>query len=122
MGDGAADEAKGRVKEAAGSLTDDDSLKNEGKVDKASGTVKDTVGDAADKIKDAIAGKDRLGSEERPDRGSLPGRAAFIAAVQLSTCRRRPQAAAWPGRPARRRTTCRRRRCHRSRSPRAPSP
>jgi uncharacterized protein YjbJ (UPF0337 family) len=54
MGDGDADEAKGRVKEAAGSLTGDDSLKNEGKVDRASGTVKDKVGDAADTVKDTI--------------------------------------------------------------------
>jgi uncharacterized protein YjbJ (UPF0337 family) len=54
MGDGSVDEAKGRVKEAAGSLTDDDSLKNEGKVDRASGTAKDKVGDAADKAKDVI--------------------------------------------------------------------
>jgi uncharacterized protein YjbJ (UPF0337 family) len=59
MGDGSVDEAKGRVKEAAGSLTDDKSLKNEGKVDKASGNVKDAVGDAADKVKDAIPGNDR---------------------------------------------------------------
>jgi uncharacterized protein YjbJ (UPF0337 family) len=54
MGDGDADEAKGRVKEAAGSLTGDDGLKNEGKVDRASGTVKDKVGDAADKAKDVV--------------------------------------------------------------------
>ena len=54
MGDGNLDEAKGRVKEAAGDLTDDDSLKNEGKVDKASGSVKDKVGDAADKVKDVV--------------------------------------------------------------------
>jgi uncharacterized protein YjbJ (UPF0337 family) len=54
MGDGAADDAKGRVKEAAGALTDDESLKNEGKVDRASGSVKDGVGKAADKVKDAI--------------------------------------------------------------------
>jgi uncharacterized protein YjbJ (UPF0337 family) len=54
MGDGSVDEAKGRVKEAAGSLTDDKSLKNEGKVDRASGSVKDKVGDAADKVKDAV--------------------------------------------------------------------
>jgi uncharacterized protein YjbJ (UPF0337 family) len=59
MGDGSVDEAKGRVKEAAGSLTDDKSLKNEGKVDKASGNVKDAVGGAADKVKDAIRGDDR---------------------------------------------------------------
>jgi len=57
MGDGTLDDAKGRVKEAAGDLTDDQDLKNEGKVDKASGTVKDKVGDAADKAKDVV-GKD----------------------------------------------------------------
>jgi uncharacterized protein YjbJ (UPF0337 family) len=54
MGDGSADEAKGRVKEATGTLTGDDDLKNEGKVDRASGTVKDKVGDAADGVKDAL--------------------------------------------------------------------
>ena len=32
------DEVKGRIKEAAGDLTDDDDLKNEGKLDKAAGT------------------------------------------------------------------------------------
>ncbi len=53
------DDAKGRVKEAAGDLTDNDSLKNEGKVDQASGKVKDKVGDAADKVKDTIRGRDR---------------------------------------------------------------
>ena len=49
-----ADEAKGRTKEAAGSLTDDQGLKNEGKVDKAQSSVKEKVGDAADKAKDAV--------------------------------------------------------------------
>ena len=48
------DEAKGRVKEAAGDLTDDQEMKNEGKVDQATGTVKDKVGDAADKVKDVL--------------------------------------------------------------------
>jgi uncharacterized protein YjbJ (UPF0337 family) len=48
------DEAKGRVKEAAGDLTGDKDLKNEGKVDKAAGSVKDKVGDVADKVKDAF--------------------------------------------------------------------
>jgi uncharacterized protein YjbJ (UPF0337 family) len=57
MGDGKTDEAKGRVKEAAGDLTGDDELKREGKVDRASGSVKDKVGDAADKVKDVV-GKD----------------------------------------------------------------
>ncbi len=54
MGDGTIDDLKGRTKEAAGDLTDDQSLKNEGKVDKATGKVKDTVGDAADKVKDKL--------------------------------------------------------------------
>ena len=54
MSDGTVDNAKGRVKEAAGDLTDDQSLKNEGKVDRATGKVKDAVGDTADKVKDAV--------------------------------------------------------------------
>jgi uncharacterized protein YjbJ (UPF0337 family) len=54
MGDGSADKAKGRTKEAAGALTDDKSLKNEGKVDRATGGLKDTAGKAGDKVKDAI--------------------------------------------------------------------
>jgi uncharacterized protein YjbJ (UPF0337 family) len=53
-GDGKLDEAKGRVKEAAGDLTGDSGLKNEGRVDRAAGTVKEKVGDAADKVKDAV--------------------------------------------------------------------
>jgi uncharacterized protein YjbJ (UPF0337 family) len=48
------DEAKGRVKEAAGELTGDEDLKHEGKVDKASGAVKEKVGEVADKVKDAF--------------------------------------------------------------------
>jgi uncharacterized protein YjbJ (UPF0337 family) len=54
MSDGTVDNAKGKVKEAAGDLTDDQSLKNEGKVDKATGSVKDAVGGAADKVKDVV--------------------------------------------------------------------
>jgi len=54
MGDGSVDEAKGRVKEAAGDLTGDHDLKDEGKVDRASGKAKDAVGGAADKAKDLL--------------------------------------------------------------------
>jgi len=54
MADGTKDDLKGRTKEAAGSLTNDKSLKNEGKVDRASGKVKDAVGGTADKVKDAV--------------------------------------------------------------------
>ena len=55
------DEAKGRVKEAAGDLTDNQDLKDEGKVDRATGKVKeglekveDAIEGAADKVKDAV--------------------------------------------------------------------
>ena len=54
MSDGSIDDAKGRVKEAAGDLTGDDELKSEGKVDRASGKLKDTVGGLADKAKDLL--------------------------------------------------------------------
>jgi uncharacterized protein YjbJ (UPF0337 family) len=54
MGDGTTDDLKGRLKEAGGDLTDNQDLKNEGKVDRASGSIKDKVGDAADKVKDAL--------------------------------------------------------------------
>jgi uncharacterized protein YjbJ (UPF0337 family) len=48
-----ADEAKGRVKEAAGDLTDDDRLKREGKMDQAGAEVKEKTSDAVDKGKEA---------------------------------------------------------------------
>ncbi len=48
------EDLKGRAKEAAGDLTDNDDLKREGKVDQASSKVKETVGDIADKVKDAV--------------------------------------------------------------------
>lgn len=51
-----ADEGKGRLKEAAGSLTDDDSLKNEGRADRAKASVKDKVDRVADKAKNALDG------------------------------------------------------------------
>lgn len=51
------DEAKGRTKEAAGDLTDDEKLKREGKIDRASSSVKDKIDDAADKVKEKIGGR-----------------------------------------------------------------
>jgi uncharacterized protein YjbJ (UPF0337 family) len=48
------DEAKGRLKEAAGDLTNDDDLKREGKVDRAEGAAKDKIDEAGDKVKDAL--------------------------------------------------------------------
>jgi uncharacterized protein YjbJ (UPF0337 family) len=52
------DDAKGRVKEAAGSLSGDDDLKREGKIDQGTGKVKDGVEKVSDKIKGTL-GRDR---------------------------------------------------------------
>lgn len=51
MSDHKAEDAKGRTKEAAGSLTDDDELKREGKADQASSSIKDKVDGAVDSVK-----------------------------------------------------------------------
>ncbi len=48
------DQAKGRAKEAAGDLTDNDDLKNEGKADRIGGEVKEKVSDAVDKVKEKV--------------------------------------------------------------------
>ena len=48
------DEAKGRVKEAAGNLTGDDKLKNEGKADQAAGKAKSGVDKVTDKVKEVL--------------------------------------------------------------------
>lgn len=55
------DDLKGRAKEAAGDLTDNDRLKNEGKADRASGKVKDVIDDVEEKAKDLVDDiKDKL--------------------------------------------------------------
>ena len=48
------DQAKGRVKEAAGDLTGNDDLKSEGKADQAVGDAKKLVHDVADKAEELI--------------------------------------------------------------------
>lgn len=48
------DEAKGRMKEAAGDLTDDDDLKREGKADRMGATVKEKADEIVDKAKDMM--------------------------------------------------------------------
>src|SRR5262249_45379240 len=54
MSSGTADKVKGRVKEATGALTDDDELRDEGKLDQAVGKVKDKAGKVVDKVRDAV--------------------------------------------------------------------
>ncbi len=49
--EGAVDKAKGRVKEAAGSLTGDKDRKAEGRKDQNKGTLKDKKGAAKDLLK-----------------------------------------------------------------------
>ena len=54
MSDHKTDEAKGRAKEAAGSLTDDEDLKREGRTDQAAASVKEKVEEVKDKADDAV--------------------------------------------------------------------
>lgn len=55
------DQAKGRMKQAAGDLTDNDDLKNEGKVDETGGKAKGVMNDLRDKAEDAAdAVKDKV--------------------------------------------------------------
>jgi uncharacterized protein YjbJ (UPF0337 family) len=48
------EDLKGRAKEAAGDLTDNDELKNKGKIDQGSANIKEKVEDAVDKVKDKV--------------------------------------------------------------------
>jgi uncharacterized protein YjbJ (UPF0337 family) len=50
------DEGRGRLKEAAGSLTGDEDLKREGKADQARASIKDRIDRAAEKVKDMLDG------------------------------------------------------------------
>ncbi len=54
--EGKMDEAKGKLKQAAGDLTDNSDLKREGKADEAAGKVKQKVEDAKDWVEDKIDG------------------------------------------------------------------
>jgi uncharacterized protein YjbJ (UPF0337 family) len=51
---GKLDQVKGRLKEAAGVLTDDDRLRRAGKLDQVVGKVKETAEEAVDTVKDAL--------------------------------------------------------------------
>jgi uncharacterized protein YjbJ (UPF0337 family) len=53
MAGGQSDQLKGRVKEAAGTLTGDAKLKREGQLDQTVGKVKQEVEKVIDKVKDA---------------------------------------------------------------------
>lgn len=51
---GKTDVVKGRIKEAAGALTGNDKLRQEGQADQAVGKVKQAVQKVADKVKKAL--------------------------------------------------------------------
>lgn len=54
MATGKTDELKGRVKEAAGALTGDKKLKQEGRLDQTAGKVKQKVEKGVDKARNAL--------------------------------------------------------------------
>lgn len=51
---GKTDVVKGRIKEAAGALTGNEKLREEGQTDQAVGQAKQAVQKAADTVKDAV--------------------------------------------------------------------
>ena len=51
---GKKDEIKGRIKEAAGALTDNERLREEGKTDQAVGKTEQAIQKAADKVKETV--------------------------------------------------------------------
>lgn len=53
---GKMDQMKGRLKEAAGALTDDESLKREGKLDQVAGKVKETAAKVVEKMRNVLTG------------------------------------------------------------------
>ena len=53
---GKMDQSKGRVKETAGVITDDNRLKREGKLDQVVGKVKATAAKVVEKIRNALTG------------------------------------------------------------------
>ena len=71
---GAADKAKGAIKEGAGKLTGDKEMEAEGKMDKAKGSAHNVAGDVKDAARDAadskkiIRGTNKLAAFGRPFR------------------------------------------------------
>ena len=65
------DQAKGRIKQAAGDLTDNDDLKREGKADETAGKVKGAVDKVADVIQtktpDSVDDKVEMAAEKVKD-------------------------------------------------------
>ena len=60
------DDAKGRVKEAAGALTDDKDLKAEGKADQVGAKVKEVVENVKERAESAIdAVKEKLNENKK---------------------------------------------------------
>ena len=51
---GKKDEVKGRIKEAAGAITDNDELRREGKIDQAAGKVKQAAEKVVEKVQHAV--------------------------------------------------------------------
>ena len=51
--EGAANQAKGAIKEVAGKITGDAKLKAEGAADKAKGKIQNAIGGAKDALRDA---------------------------------------------------------------------
>jgi len=54
---GLIDKVKGRIKEATGSLIDDDELKQKGRADQTAGEAKEKAEEVVDKAKEKVTGE-----------------------------------------------------------------
>ena len=64
MQEGKGDDIKGRVKEAAGSLLDDEELKREGRAEQMAGKLKKKAGEAVDAVKELLTAKEEKEKEK----------------------------------------------------------
>lgn len=64
MGSSTTDKVKGRIKEAAGALTGDKKLKQEGQLDQAAGEVKEAFEEVVDKTKELLGGRKKAKEDE----------------------------------------------------------
>ena len=84
---GKTDVVKGRIKEAAGALTGNDKLREEGKTDQAVGKAKQAVQEAADNGKESREKSDRVIEESRDAEATRAFRFAASARGTHLDCR-----------------------------------
>lgn len=66
MSAGTGDKVKGRMQKAAGELTNDQDLKDRGRINDTSGKIKDSVERGVDRVKDALKNEPNRNRDRKP--------------------------------------------------------